>query len=68
MNLNIRILPKDEIPNCSLLNQQICFSFGVKCNGLDFTCAVQLALNDAITTGNVFLCLLSLEICNPTPL
>lgn len=54
MNLNIRILSKDEIPNCSLLNQQICFSFGVKYNGLDFTCGIQLTLNDAITTGNVF--------------
>lgn len=36
-----------------MLIQQICLSFGVKCNGLDAACSVQLALNDATTTGNV---------------
>ena len=52
MNLKTGILSGDKIPNCTVLNQQIFSSFGVKCNGPDEACGLDLTLNDAITTGN----------------
>lgn len=66
MNLYTETLSGDEIPNGSIFNQHICSSSCVKRNGPDSVCGVQPSLNDAITTGN-FLCLLSPEMCNPTP-
>lgn len=66
MNLKTENLSGDEVPSCSLLNHHICSSLGIKHNGPDSVCCVQPSLNNAITTGS-FLCLLSLEMCSPTP-
>ena len=59
MNINTEILSGDGIPICTLLNQWIISSFGVKCNAPDAACGVDLALNDAITTGNFLMLALS---------
>lgn len=66
MDLNTGILSGDLNTKCTLLNQQISSSFRVNCNGPDAACCVDLAIMKPLQKG-IFQCLLSLEICNPTP-